>query len=347
MSETVTIIGDGAMGTICGIMLAENGHRVRIWSAFEEQAQRTAELRENQPFLPGVDIPEEIALTADETAAFDGATIVMSAVPAQFVRAVWERVGPHCPAGIPVCSVTKGIENGTLLRPTEIIAERCGEAHYPAAVLSGPCIAPEVARKLPATVTVASPDQTLAERIQNMITRPYFRVYTGDDLLGVEFAGAIKNVIAIAAGIVDGMGLGCNAKSALVSRGLAEITRLGIAVGAKPETFAGLSGLGDLVTTCISPVGRNRSFGEAVGRGMSVDDALAATASVVEGVATTASVVELAAKTGVDMPLSRAVHAVVFDGSSPAETVRDLMNRPLRPEAEERRMKGTRRTPCG
>ncbi len=336
MPETVTIIGDGAMGTICGIMLAENGHRVRIWSAFEDQARALAELRENRPFLPGVEIPEEIAPTADETVAFDGATIVISAVPAQFVRAVWERVGPHCPAGIPVCSVTKGIENGTLLRATEIIAALCGQSHHPAAVLSGPCIAPEVARKLPATVTVASPDRALAERIQKMITRPYFRVYTSDDLRGVEFAGAIKNVIAIAAGIVDGMGLGCNAKSALVSRGLAEITRLGIAAGAKPQTFAGLSGLGDLVTTCISPVGRNRSFGEAVGRGMSVEDALAATESVVEGVATTASVVEIAEQAGVDMPLARAVFAVIFKGRSPAETVRDLMNRPLRPEAGDR-----------
>jgi len=321
------------MATTCGIILVENGHNVRIWSAFEQQATEMAEHRENRRFLPGVKIPDQVGITSDEQGVFEEATMALSAVPAQFVREIWKRVGSECPEGLPVFSVTKGIENDTLLRPTEIISSILGrEKQEHMAVLSGPSIAPEIAEKLPATVTVASPDTELAERIQKVISRPYFRVYTSDDMLGVELAGAVKNVIAIAAGIVDGMGLGHNAKSALLARGLAEITRLGIALGAKQETFAGLSGLGDLVTTCISPVGRNRSFGEAIGNGKSVEEALGATRSVVEGVATTRSVIEMAKNKGIEMPLSEAVFKVIFEGNSPDRTVQNLMNRPLKPE---------------
>jgi glycerol-3-phosphate dehydrogenase (NAD(P)+) len=199
-------------------------------------------------------------------------------------------------------------------------------------VLSGPSIAPEIARKLPATVTAASADAGLARRVQEVLSRPYFRVYTNTDVVGVEIAGATKNVIAIAAGILDGLEAGSNAKAALLTRGLAEIARLGIAVGARAETFAGLAGMGDLVTTCISPLGRNRSLGEAIGKGRTLEQALAATEAVVEGVATTRSVVELAARHGVEMPITQGVHDVLFGGVAPAAAIAALMSRPLKAE---------------
>ena len=199
-------------------------------------------------------------------------------------------------------------------------------------MLSGPSIAPEVAARLPATVVVAAAEAALAERVQSLISRPYFRAYTNPDVPGVEIAGATKNVIAIAAGVLDGMQAGDNAKAALVSRGLSEITRLGLAMGAQPETFAGLAGVGDLVTTCISPVGRNRSFGEAIGRGLSTRQALAEAHGVVEGVATTESVMALAARHSVSMPITAAVHDVLFKGVSPIEAIQGLMTRPLKAE---------------
>lgn len=332
MQELITIIGDGAWGTVCGIMLAENGWPVRLWSAFPEHAAELARLRENRHFLPGYRLPDGIEVTGDDRRVFEGASLAFSAAPTQFMRSVWQRLGPSCPRDLPICSVTKGIENHTLMRPSQILADVLGATHH-LAVLSGPSIAPEVADKLPATVAVACTDAELARRIQQRISRPYFRVYTNPDVIGVEIAGATKNVIAIAAGILDGLRIGDNAKAALVTRGLAEITRLGVAAGARPETFAGLAGVGDLVTTCISPVGRNRSFGEAVGQGRTVQEALAATESVVEGVATTASVVELARRLGVEMPITESIHRVLFEGVGPAQAIADLMNRPLRSEA--------------
>jgi glycerol-3-phosphate dehydrogenase (NAD(P)+) len=331
----MAVIGDGAMGTTCAIMLAENGHRVRLWSAFAEAAARIARDRENRTFLPGCRLPDAVEVTGDDAEALAGAALAISAVPSQYMRAVWRRLAAHCPAGLPICSVAKGIENDTLLRPTQIVRDVLdggGAAGRPVAALSGPCIAPEVARKLPATVVVAASESALARRVQRLINRPTFRVYTNPDLLGIELAGATKNVIAIAAGIVDGLEAGDNAKAALVSRGLSEITRLGVAMGARPETFAGLAGVGDLVTTCISPVGRNRSFGEAIGRGRSVQDALAATESVVEGVATTRSVVALADRHGVEMPITQAVYEILFEGCSIRDAIHELMTRPLKAE---------------
>jgi glycerol-3-phosphate dehydrogenase (NAD(P)+) len=199
-------------------------------------------------------------------------------------------------------------------------------------VLSGPSIAPEIAAGLPATVTVAATATALAAKVQALISRPYFRVYTNADIVGVEIAGATKNVIAIAAGILDGLGAGDNAKAALLTRGLVEITRLGLALGANAKTFAGLAGMGDLVTTCISPLGRNRSLGEAIGKGKTTQEALAAARGVVEGVATTQSVVELARRLNVDMPITLGINAVLFEGQSPAAAITDLMNRPLKAE---------------
>ena len=322
------------MGTICAIMLAENGHDVTLWSAFAAQAAETEAARENLRFLPGTKLPDGLRVTADDAEALAGADLAISAVPTQFVRGVWQRLAPHCPADLPICSVTKGIENGTLLRPTQVLADvlDAGEYRRALAALSGPSIAPEIAAGLPATVAIASSDADLAERVQTLISRPYFRAYTNEDLVGVEIAGATKNVVAIAAGVLDGMKAGDNAKAALVSRGLSEITRLGVAMDALAETFAGLAGVGDLVTTCISPVGRNLSFGEAIGRGMTTNEAVAAAKGVVEGVATTESVVALAKRYKVDMPITRAVHDVLFGGVAPEEAIRGLMTRPLKAE---------------
>jgi len=335
MKETVCVVGDGAMGTICAIMLAENGHAARLWSVFPKTVAALSAERENRRFLPGRRLPDAVEVTGDPRRALDQATLAIQAVPTQYIRSWWSRLG-HVGTDLPICSAAKGIETSTLLRPSQVVCQVLADAPdslRQIAVLSGPSIAPEVARCLPATVTVASSDPVFAARVQAAITRPYFRVYTHDDVVGVELAGATKNIIAIAAGILDGLKAGDNAKAALITRGLAEITRLGVALGARAETFAGLAGLGDLVTTCISPVGRNRSLGEAVGRGESCRQVLERMAPVVvEGVPTTASVVELARREGVEMPITQAVHQVLFAGRSPADAIAELMSRPLKAE---------------
>jgi len=324
------------MSTLSAVLLSENGHRVRLWSAFPEHVDELREARENRRYLPGVRLPDEVELRSQASDALEGADLAIQAVPTQFIRWWWRKLSPHCPAEMPICSVAKGIENETLLRPTQIVRDvldGSADSRRCVGALSGPCIAPEAARKLPATVTVASTDPRFAEEVQVLYARPYFRAYTNPDLLGVELAGATKNVIAIAAGILDGLKLGNNAKASLLTRGLAEITRLGVALGARADTFAGLAGFGDLVTTCFSPVGRNRSFGEAIGRGDSVQEALGRTESVVEGVATTKSVVALARQAGVEMPITQAVFDVLFRGVSVRRAVEELMTRPLKAEA--------------
>lgn len=334
MSKTITIIGDGAMGTVCANMLAENGLPARLWSAFPEAARELSQLRENRRFLPGFPLHDGVEVTGDDAEAFMDCHLAVSAVPTQHMRSVWTRLKPHCDRTLPICSVAKGIENRTLLRPTQILHDVLDGARpgRVVATLSGPSIAPELARKLPASVTVASEAPALAAMVQSLLNRPYFRIYTNDDIVGVELAGATKNVIAIAAGILDGLRAGDNAKAALLTRGLVEISRLGVALGAKPETFAGLAGMGDLVTTCFSPVGRNRSFGEAVGSGLSVESALAAVHGVVEGVPTTQGVLELAAKKGVQMPITQGVYDVIVNGRKPADAIEELMSRPLKAE---------------
>jgi glycerol-3-phosphate dehydrogenase (NAD(P)+) len=337
MGTGIAIIGDGAMGTLCGKLLIEKGCRVRLWSAFEENAAELKRTRRNRRFLPGVDLPAALEVTADPAEAFPDAELVVSAVPTQFTRGVWQRLEPHCPPGLPICSVTKGIENGTLLRPTQILAEvltGSAEGDWPLVALSGPSIARELARQLPATVVAASVREPLAAQVQQLFTTSYLRVYTNTDVVGVEIAAATKNIIAIAAGILDGLQAGDNAKAALITRGLAEISRLGLALGGRRETFAGLAGLGDLVTTCVSPHGRNRTFGQAVGTGQTVRQARAAIEGEVEGVATTHSVVDLAARHRVDLPITRAVHAVLFEGCSPRQAIAQLMSRPLKGETE-------------
>ena len=331
MFNKVTIIGDGAMGSICAMLLCPTGADVTMWGYDSEQLAEIESGRENIRFLPGYKLPAALVFDARDDKAMAGADLLVSAVPCQFMRRVWQRLKRYTPEGVPVVTVAKGIENDTLLRPSEILAEVLGGGHEYVA-LSGPTISDELARRLPATACVAGADKELVMKVQETFNTPYFRVYTNDDIVGVELAGALKNVIAIAAGIIDGIRGGDNAKAALLTRGLAEIKRLGVAMGAKEKTFGGLSGLGDLVTTCISPYGRNRSFGERIGKGLSASEALAATDSVVEGAPTCESVLVLAKRYDIEMPITEAVYAVIVEGKNVQTAIRDLMSRQLKAE---------------
>jgi len=338
MFKNVSIIGDGAMATVLALLLDEKKISVSIWSYDPEQLRQFKKARENIKFFPGYKLPATINFEPADDRIMKSCDLIVSAVPCQFMRTVWTRLRDFVPPDVPIVSVAKGIENDTLLRPTRILADvleqklEAQNSKLKTAVLSGPTIADELARKLPATASVASSDENLAREIQLTFTTGWFRVYTNPDVIGVEIAAACKNVIAIAAGIVDGIGAGDNAKAALLSRGLAEISRLGIACGANSHTFAGLAGLGDLVTTCISPKGRNRLFGERIGRGRDTEQALSATNSVVEGVATCKSVVQLAEKMNVDMPIAQAVYEILFCKKPVRKALLDLMTRELKSE---------------
>jgi len=330
MLSKATVVGTGAMGAVMAQVLATNGARVALLGRRRELVNTMLTTRENREHLPGVRLSPRITPTIDASSAFANTEFVVSAAPCEHVRATWEGCGWLVPAGVPICSVTKGIENDTLARPSEIIDKLVGE--NPIAVLSGPSIAPEIGRCLPATVVVASATAGTAEHVQRVLSTSWFRVYTNPDPLGVELAGATKNVIALAAGILDGLRAGVNAKAALLTRGLAEIARLGVALGAQPQTFMGLAGVGDLVTTCVSPIGRNRSAGEAIGRGLSVEQAVRESAGVVEGIPTTRAVLALALRQSIEMPITRAVYQVLFEGKPPLTAITELMSRPLRTE---------------
>jgi glycerol-3-phosphate dehydrogenase (NAD(P)+) len=331
MVERVTIIGDGAMATVCSLLLSQGGHDVTLWGVFEDAINRMMQNRENQRFLPGVRLPPDVRVTANDAECFDGCTLILSAVPTQYMREVWKRLAGHVPAGVPIVSVAKGIENQTLFRPTQIVKDVIGRGRGLAA-LSGPNIAAELARYLPATAVAASEDPELARRVQSVFSTQWFRVYTNCDVIGTELAGATKNVIAIAAGILDGLAAGNNAKAALVTRGLVEITRLGVAMGAQESTFQGLAGLGDLITTCVSPEGRNRTVGEQIGKGRKLQDILQSMDSVAEGVPTTRSVRELSIRHNVEMPITEAVHSVLFEGMDVIRALTTLMTREAKPE---------------
>lgn len=331
MFKNVSIIGDGAMGTVLAMLLCEKEIPVQIWGHDAEQLKQMAEARENTKFLPGYKIPEGVRFEPLDEKIMAGADLIVSAVPCQYMRGVWQRLKNYVPENVPIVSVAKGIENDTLFRPDEILKDVLGKKNKCVA-LSGPTIADELARKLPATACAACSDEDLAKEVQYTFNTPWFRIYTNTDIVGVELAGATKNVIAIAAGIIDGIGAGDNAKAALLSRGLAEISRLGVALGAKHKTFVGLTGLGDLVTTCISPKGRNRSFGERIGKGLSVGNAQKATESVIEGAATCKSVAELAKKSNVEMPITETIYAILFENKTVQQAISDLMERQLKSE---------------
>ncbi|MBX3386281.1 MAG: NAD(P)-dependent glycerol-3-phosphate dehydrogenase [Phycisphaeraceae bacterium] len=346
MPGRIAILGSGQMGLVCAGILSQRtasgsaaDHSrpapvVTVWSHDPDEAGELTQTRRSAR-LAGFRLADSVRVTHDLQRAVEGAELIVSAIPVQFIRGVWTEIGRvrSLPAAerCGVLSVAKGIENVTLLRPTRVIAEALADdpdvRPRPIGVLSGPTIAAELARGLPATMIAAADDAGFADVVQQRFGTQYLRIYTHRDVLGVELAGAMKNVIAIAAGVIDGLQAGYNAKSALLARGLAEITRLGTAMGASAETFFGLAGVGDLATTCFSPEGRNRTLGEALGRGESLDDYLKRSPYVVEGVATTRSVMDLAAKYRVEMPITQAVHAVLFERLDPIDAIGQLMAR--------------------
>ena len=331
--KRITVIGDGAWGTALALLLHSKDFNIEIWGNFPEYVEEQREKRENYKFLPGIDIPRDIGYTADLAEAAEETDLFICAVPTQFIRNVFERFAAHYPKGVPVVSVAKGIEQKTLKRCTEVLAE-CLEA-APLAALTGPSHAEEVARHVPTAVVVASEDPDLSRLLQDTFMSEAFRVYTQDDIAGVELGGALKNVIALAAGMCDGLGYGDNTKSALLTRGLVEISRLGVALSAKRLTFTGLSGIGDLITTSFSRHSRNRAFGEKIGQGMSLQQVLDSTEKVAEGVWTTAAARELAQKVGVMVPITDEVYRVLFEGKDPRQAVVDLMTRGKKQEIED------------
>ncbi len=327
--EKVAILGDGAWGSALATVLVERGASVIQWAHSEQVAEQMNLHRENRRYLPGFPIPEGITVSPDPT-FFEHADLIVSAVPSRYLREVLVQLREHLRKGRPFISATKGLEIPGKKRATEIITEVAGDRAV--AAISGPSHAEEVAARMPTAVVAASEDPGLALRVQDLFTTERFRVYTSDDLVGVEYGGALKNVLSIAGGLVDGLGFGDNTKAALLTRGQTEMARLGVALGGRPETFSGLSGIGDLVVSCVSPHGRNRAVGERIGRGAKLEDVLPTIPGVPEGVTTVRAVVELADEHGVDMPISREIHAVLFDGKNPLEAVRDLMTRQQKDE---------------
>ena len=316
----VTVLGDGGWGTCLGVLLSAQGHRVTLWGAFADYVEEMRRGRENVKFLPGVRIPPEVHLTADLAESWDGCDVVVVAVPSQYLRSVLGRCsgGPWQKAL--VVSVVKGIDPESLQRMSELIRGAVPVKRL--AVLSGPSISYEVARGIPTTVVAASEDPALARETQELFTTERFRVYTSSDVTGVELGGSLKNVIAIASGAADGLGFGTNTKAALATRGLVEMSRLGAAMGADPKTFFGLSGLGDLITTCFSPHSRNRRVGEEIGRGKALAEVTGGMHQVAEGVVTAKSAHELSKKHRVEMPITTAIYQVLFEGKPARETVR-------------------------
>jgi glycerol-3-phosphate dehydrogenase (NAD(P)+) len=328
---TFAILGAGAWGTAIGLVLARGpAHRVRIWSARPDNARLLQERRENVRLLPGVPIPASIQLTSDIREAVEGADLLVAAIPTVYLRVALGAVAGAVPGDKPVLSLAKGLENESFLRPTEILREVLHVRHV--AVLSGPSHAEEVARQLPTSVVVASADLNLARWIQQHFSTARFRVYTNLDVIGVELAGALKNVIGIAAGISDGLECGDNAKAALLTRGLAEMTRFGVAHGAEPQTFAGLAGVGDLIATCMSRHGRNRQVGQWLAGGEKMAQILHRMTMVAEGVFTAHSVYDRATRMGLNMPIMAEVYRVLYESKDPHAAVNDLMLREPKPE---------------
>jgi glycerol-3-phosphate dehydrogenase (NAD(P)+) len=325
----ITVIGAGSWGTTLAMLLAEKDYDVTLWVYEKELAEEIEKTRVNSVYLPETVIPEDISVTPDMEEAFKNARYVVTAVPTQFIRPVMSQAAPHIPEGAVIINASKGIENETYLTGSAIIREF---ADRTVAVLSGPSFAKEVIRKLPTAVTLASEDYGTCLLLQEVFNTSYFRVYSHHDIIGVELGGALKNVMAIAAGISDGLGLGNNARSALITRALAEMTRLGVMMGANENTFSGLSGLGDLVLTCSSELSRNYTVGFELGKGKKLSDIVARRKSVAEGVATTKAANELAKKYNVEMPIVSEVYSVLYEEKTPGQAVSDLMNRTLKAE---------------
>jgi len=323
----ISILGDGGWGTTLSILLFCKGFDVTLWSVSKEYAAYLDKKRINKKFLPIVSIPRQIKITADLREAVKGKDLLILAVPSQYVRQVLRkiRLTDLLNKDALFVSATKGIEVKTLKRMSEVVHEELGNLKF--AVLSGPTVAQEVINGIPTTAVIASRDTGVRKTLQNIFMTERFRIYTNDDVIGVELGGSLKNIIAIACGISDGLGFGTNTKAAILARGLTEISRLGQAMGAKAHTFSGISGLGDLVTTCISPYSRNRFVGEQIGKGKSLKEIINHMQMVAEGVATTKSAYVLSLKYKVEMPITEEVYSVLYKNKSPFKAVRSLMTR--------------------
>lgn len=326
------ILGDGGWGTTLAIHLCQKGFQVTLWSAFRDYALYLNKNRVNTKFLPKIKIPREIEITHNLNEAVQNKNLIIIAVPSQYMRTILRRLKKsNYPRDAIYLSVTKGIEVGSLKRMSEVIHEELGK-NLKVAVLSGPTIAQEVIKKIPSTAVIAAHDKKLRQYLQNIFMSQKFRIYTNDDVVGVELGGSLKNIIAIACGISDGLKFGTNTKAALLCRGLVEISRLGKAMGARPLTFSGISGLGDLVTTCISPYSRNRFVGEEIGKGKALRQIERQTEMIAEGIPTTKSAYALSLKYKVDMPITKEVYLVLYKNKSPLKAVSDLMAREKKEE---------------
>ena len=324
----VRVVGGGAWGTALGAVLADNGHDVVLWAREPEVVESINREHENVSFLPGLPLPEGLRATGDLWEAVSSGEILVNVVPSQFVRSVWSEVGDAVADDALVVSASKGIETRTLERMDEVMADVLPESVMARfTVLSGPSFAKEVAERAPTLVVAASRDPAAAERVQHLFQNRYFRVYTNPDVIGVELGGALKNVMALAAGVAAGLGFGHNTLAALITRGLAEMTRLGVAMGARRETFSGLAGMGDLVLTCTGDLSRNRTVGFRIGQGERPEEILGDMRSVAEGVKTVQAVTALAARHGVEMPISNEVYAMLMEGRAPREALDNLMSR--------------------
>lgn len=329
----IGVLGGGSWGTALAGLLAAEGHHVSLWALEREVAEEIRTQGENATYLPGVRLPEALEATHVVEDAVKDAEVVVSVSPSQHVRTVVAEALPHLRDDVLIVSASKGIETSTLLRMDEVLAEVLGPAPMEGlTVLSGPSFAAEVGRNDPTAVVVASHSREARERVQQLFQTDCFRVYTNDDVVGVQVGGAVKNVVALAAGIGAGLGYGHNARAALITRGLAEITRLGIALGASRATFSGLAGMGDLVLTCTGELSRNRTVGYRLGSGESLDSILEEMKMVAEGVRTTQAVHELARRNGVEMPITEEVHAILTRGRDPWEAMQNLMLREPKPE---------------
>ena len=327
----ITVLGDGGWGTSLALLLKQKGFDVSLWGAFKDNIDDIKAHKENRKFLPGIKVPASIQLGTDMRFVCEDANLIIFAIPSRFLRgALMKNIDTLKNSHAGFISVIKGIEQKTLKRMSELILEVLGEREL--AVLSGPSIAPEVARGLPTTVAVASSDEVFARRVRDIFRTERFRVYTNKDVVGVELGGALKNIMAIAAGISDGLEFGANTKAAILTRGLLEMARLGVALGASQATFNGLSGLGDLITTCVSLEGRNRGFGEKIGKGQKAEDLLKKSIAEIEGAWTSKAALELGRKHKLDLPITQQVYSVIFEKKSPLQAVNELMSR--EPKAE-------------
>ena len=333
IKKRILVLGTGGWGTTLSIVLHNKGHNVTLWGSTPDYVEYLKKHRENKKYLKGIEIPSDLEITSDIAKAQIETDLIVVAIPTPYVRKTIKPLENHYVLGTPIVSVIKGIENETLMRGSEILRDVFGE--QPIALLLGPSHAEEVARKLPTTVVIACKNIKLAKEIQDIFITERFRVYTNTDVIGVEIGTSVKNVIAIAAGICDGLGFGDNSKAALITRGLAETMRLGVAMGGQRETFSGLTGLGDLITTCVSPYGRNRMVGEQIAKGKKLSQILEEMDQVSEGILTTKSVCKLANKYNVEMPITKEIYNVLFEDKDPIKAVNELMVREPKSEIEE------------